>query len=181
MKKLRFLVAYLHAGSMDLAVGVFLITLLTWLFDIPFAWWHPLLGATLTILPDFDIFLPLIRHVLFGTLTGADNHHKTWLHFPVVVLPVVGVVGYVLGGFEWACIAVVGVFAHYVHDAITTGKGGGSWLVRLQRTNWKYVHEEETPTHWVEHNWLKWSPLSIIETALGVTALVATGIIIALR
>ncbi|MBP9710692.1 MAG: hypothetical protein KBD50_00280 [Candidatus Pacebacteria bacterium] len=181
MSKIRLLIAYFHAGFMDLAVGVLLINALTAAFGIPFEWWHLPLGAALTVLPDFDIFWPLLRTV-FGGTARTEDHHKTWLHFPIVMLPAIGLVGYALGGWEWATITVVGVLAHYIHDAATIKNGGVYWFFRIERTRWT---NSEIPTgtgeEWTRKNWLQWSQLSVIETTIGICALLGALAIIALR
>jgi hypothetical protein len=180
MKQIRRLLAYLHAGSMDLSVGALLITTQTALLGITLEWWHLFLGASLTALPDIDLVAPIIREV-FGREKIHGNHHESFTHWPIFMLPIVSLTALVAGGLSWAVVVCVGVLAHYLHDAYMMGWPAGlNWLVRIKR---KPINDPSfvEPETWLERNWLHWSLLSAVETSIAVLALLLALAIIVLR
>jgi hypothetical protein len=184
MKTARYLLANLHAGFMDAAVGVFLISLLTYLFGIPFQWWYVPLGAFLTLLPDFDIIVPILKRTFDG-LVYHDNHHKSWFHFPFFMLPLTSLIGYAVGGDAWEVIIFISVLAHYCHDAFMMGKTGIYWLTRYQKNTWPHdgaLDPSFIPhNEWLTKNWLRVSKLMVVESTIGVLALVLASAVIFLQ
>jgi hypothetical protein len=180
MKKIPWLFGSALAGSMDLAVGVLIATIISSAMSVPVVWWHLLVGAVLAILPDFDIIFQIVT---FGHVNSA--HHRSPLHRPVLLLPLITIVGWLAGG-EWlAYTAFICVLWHYVHDTKGFGGGGIAWAWPFSKKYWSLTgsHELYHMNHaqWIENYWLKPTKLSIREVMVALLALVLALAIIVLR
>ena len=166
MKTLSYLIANLMAGFPDFGFG-FLAAVLTALYlNYPLAWWEPVVaGAVFSVLPDYDIVPSILKRAFTGTSYDFD-HHQSYLHWPILVLPVVTVVMWYFFGAYWGNVAFICVFAHYVHDALYM-ENGIAWIVRLKR---RYEGDSgfSTPDDWIGKNWMQSSWLSLSEMLVGI-------------
>mgnify|MGYP003386273388 FL=1 len=155
---------------MDFGVGVAIAQTLSVLAAHPLPWWFLPLGGMLALLPDFDILVPLIWRGAFNY-----NHHKTLLHRPLFMLPLVACFGWLWGGPFWAGAAFICVFWHYLHDTWPLGVGGVAWVwpISDQYLTWRGFKEpvDMSHTEWLKRYWLKPTLFSCWEIAVGTAAL----------
>lgn len=160
------------AAFMDFGVGALIISLMTLAFDVPLPPWYLLVGGTLALLPDFDIVLPIIE----GENIKSD-HHQTLAHRPIVLLPLVTTIGFLIGGWFWAVTAAVCVFWHYVHDTKGFGGAGISWFWPCSQKYWSPLYGAEEPQTPLGHHamlrelWLRPSSFALCEIAIGLISL----------
>lgn len=169
MRELRWYAANLLAGFMDFGVGA-LIAAAVFAAGGSAAWWQLLAGGFFALLPDMDNIWPILR----GRV--EKDHHATVMHMPLLVLPLVAIAAFILGGALWGATALLCVLWHYVHDTPPLG-GGIRWL-------WPLGDEKmrEQPYHelWIQKNWMRMSRMMVFEVGTGLAALVAA-ILIASR
>jgi hypothetical protein len=177
LRKIFYLKANLLAGFPDMAAGTLTAILIAFLMDHPistggsileaFAW-----GAFWLVSPDLDIVLPILRRGFTGRPFAFD-HHQTWLHWPVVMLPFAAIVTFFFFGPFWGVVACVNLCLHYVHDAVYM-EDGVRWFFRLTRRSASRLRSKDapkTPDEWIEANWLRPSRLSIYEILIGMSSL----------
>ena len=173
MKKAFYLGGNLLAGAPDMMTGTLTAVVVALLMNHPLSPLAAVLaacawGAFWLVSPDMDIVPPILRRGFTGKSFNFD-HHQTWLHWPVVMLPLVAVCTWFLFGPYWCVVAVLNLFLHYVHDAVFM-KDGLIWLLRFKRkyqaTYWQ-KNAPKTPDEWVEKNWLQPSWLSLSELLVG--------------
>jgi hypothetical protein len=160
------------AGFMDFGIGCLISVILANVLHYPISWWVPIVaGAIFNVLPDYDIVPFILRRGITGVPFNFD-HHQTWLHWPVVVLPVVTAFMWLIFGAYWGLLALSCVLAHYIHDAVFM-KNGLVWLLRLRRTYpvGTYDRHMSPPDDWIATNWLQPSRLSIYEMLIGIASL----------
>jgi hypothetical protein len=128
-------IGHFLAACLDFAAGVFIVATLSAVLQVDVPLWVYPLSAFLAVLPDTDIFLPVLRA---SDLLGWD-HHQTFMHRPLLILPAVTllgtVIGFLLGNLLfYALVFFSCVFWHYVHD--TKGmvpEGGIAWAWPFSR------------------------------------------------
>jgi hypothetical protein len=134
------------------------------------------LGGILSLIPDFD----LVPSVLFGVSPTFD-HRQTLFHRPLLVLPIVIALSYLLGGEMWLVITAICVSGHYLHDTNFIGTEYGiAWFWPFSKQYWSVFgsftpESPESGSHheWLRKNWLRPSFMSIREIFVG---LVGVGI-----
>ena len=90
------------AAFMDFGVGTLITALIALAFGIELPVWGYLIGGVLGFLPDFDVIWP----TLIQDRPNGD-HHQTLMHRPIILLPVVAVAGWLIGGTFWSMTAVL--------------------------------------------------------------------------
>lgn len=168
MKTIFYLIANLMAGFPDFGFG-FLAAVVTAIYlNHPLTWWEPAVaGAVFSVLPDYDIVPSIFKRAFTGESYDFD-HHQTYLHWPIVVLPIATAVMWYFFGAYWGNVAFICVFAHYVHDALYMDNGI-AWIVRLKRT-YKEDSGFSIPDDWIEKNWMQPSIMSFVELVIGTAA-----------
>ncbi|TSC89816.1 MAG: hypothetical protein G01um10143_306 [Parcubacteria group bacterium Gr01-1014_3] len=116
------------AAALDLSMGIFIVFLASKVAGREIAVSALVIGAILAVLPDFDvIFMFLGRGKVYG------DHHQMWPHRPAIVIPVVVLLGWFLGGVFWGIVGGACVFWHYIHDTRGFGGGGIAWFWPLSK------------------------------------------------
>ncbi len=177
MQKAFYLIANLMAGFMDMGVGALVAVLLALYLGQPVAGLSGIAAVLLwgmfwQVSPDMDIVPSILRRGFTGKPFNFD-HHQTWLHWPLAMIPPVALVTWFFLGEYWCAVACVCMFFHYIHDAVFM-KNGLAWIFRLRRKFVSYPIQEsgtKTPDEWIERNWMQQSRLSIYEMLIGMTAL----------
>lgn len=135
------------AGLLDAAAGMSIVAALCLWYGRPVEPEWLALGAILALLPDFD----MVPGILRGRVVG--DHRAGWLHAPLVVIPVVMLASFILGGGFWALAAFACLLWHYAHD--TTD--GVTWGRPFSPYYWSYSGRAVRlgPTHatWLEETW----------------------------
>jgi hypothetical protein len=171
MKTIPWFYGNALAGFLDFSVGVLIATLTAHFFGVELAWWQLWVGGVLALLPDFDI-----AFLILAEKRVNSDHHKSPLHKPLLMLPLVGLIGYAIGGDYWELTALLCVLWHFIHDTPGFGGGGIAWAWPISKKYWSLTgahplihasHEE-----WIRDNWLRPSRMSVREVGLGTLALV---------
>lgn len=128
--KLFLLVATGLAALLDFSIG----TLIVFVFKAQLftgsksELWQYLLGGLLAVSPD-------ILGVLKLYVVGSRNpnlpkvhHHDSISHRPLAIIPLASAAAYAFGGMDWAWIAGLCLFAHYLHDTKGFGGSNMAWL-----------------------------------------------------
>ncbi len=172
MEKILFAAAIGMAAFLDFAIGVLIVSLVARVYNSSLQLWHLVLGGALAFLPDFDMIIPLVRK----KYAGAEDHHASLMHRPILVLPAVTFAAWWLGGTPWAIVAFLCVFWHFVHDTKQFGDAGLAWFWPFSKKEWSLVGPEDPPQNpkvvdWIYGRWLTPSPMSFLEITIGATAL----------
>ncbi len=172
--KLYILSANALAAFMDFGIGAAIAALVAHSYGGSLPWYLLFLGGILALVPDFDL-VPSV----FKGVSPTFDHRQTPFHRPLLVLPLVSVVAYLIGGEMWLMIAGICVFGHYLHDTNFTGTSYGiAWFWPFSKQYWsvfgsyqpgplKIGHHYE----WLKQNWLQPSMLSVREISIGVIGL----------
>ena len=169
--KLAILVANGLAAVMDFGVGALIAVLLLQLFSLPVTPLALLLGGTLALLPDFDV----VPSILLGRNVYFD-HHQTLLHRPLLVLFIIGLVSYFLGGEVWLYISLACLVYHYFHDtgyfSLVTGIAW-LWPFSPRPVSWWGFYDQIPSDHhvWLKRFWFQPTLKSVTELSTGVAAL----------
>ena len=175
MQKLLYFVVNGMAGYLDFGMGVLIAGIANYIWGSSSVS-HLLIGGVLAFLPDFDI----VYQILARRTDRIHEHHTSPLHRPLIVLPVVTAVAYLVsqylvGNHYWTFVAPLCVAWHYIHDMPELGGGGLQTFWPLSKREWSFTgpHDpiEQIPLlPWLE-NWYKASPMSFLETLFGTMAL----------
>jgi hypothetical protein len=170
MKTIPWLFGNALAGYLDLCVGAMIAALTAHFFGAEALWWRLGIGSILAVLPDFDIMFSIL-----AAQKVDSAHHRSPLHRPLLVLPLVGLAAYALGGDYWEATALLCVCWHYIHDTRGFGGGGIMWAWPVSKKYWSLsgahalIHGDHEK--WIEEKWMRPSTLSIGEVLLGTLAL----------
>ena len=169
-EKVSILAGNALAAFMDFGIGTAIATFVAQTYGVPLPWYLVFLGGILSLVPDFD----LVLSVLLG-VSPAFDHHQTPFHRPLLVLPIVAVLAYLLGGEMWFLITFICVFGHYLHDTnFISTEYGIAWFWPFSQKYWS-VFGSFTPdpfvsgSHyvWLRKNWLRPSCMSLREISIG--------------
>lgn len=177
MSTIRKLKGLLFAVLFDCALG--LASLYIWSWILPYHVGMPILvgyaiAMFLAVLPDLDV---LMQKAMEGKITGT---HKNIMHYPLVIVPLVSLVAFLIFGFSWfwSLVAATALLVHYVHDTVEIGPGI-AWLApfntkakyRLRRLEgeirFRMTPEELavrgaiTLEEWLEKEYLRITPASV--------------------
>jgi hypothetical protein len=171
-KPLVYLAANGMAAFMDFGVGVLIAIILARAMHLnDYLLNRALMGGMLALVPDLDIMDGSIVHAFTGKKMRG-NHHASYLHWPLLVVPLVSIAFYWLGDLYTGLLACLCLLAHYLHDATMMGWPAGLvWLTRSRRTpinDPSFVLENGD---WLEQKWLQPSMLAVGELLLGGFAL----------
>lgn len=169
---MRILLGNALAGFLDLGVGALIAAAVLSSLGIQPVLWHLAAAGVLAVLPDFDILLPII-----SGREPVGNHRMTFMHRPLIVIPVVSLAAYLLGGQAWGIVALLCVLWHYLHDTPPLSQGGIAWLWPYDSRYWSPWGPTEPKlgsmahNEWLKKYWLQLSPLLCIEVGAGLMAL----------
>jgi hypothetical protein len=176
--KFLLLAANAMAAFMDFGVGCLLATLVIRSLDLTIAWPYALIGGLLALIPDLD----LVPSVIMGRSARFD-HRQTPFHRPLLVLPIVTLLGFLFGGIAWASIAFLCVLWHYLHDTNFVDTSYGiAWLWPFSDQYWSvwgsYMGQSDMGHHqWLAHYWLRPTFLSVREIGIGAVCLFVGGML----
>ena len=193
MKKGLFISAIGMMLFADACIGALVVALVGRSWNI---WGHmwPLtalgmitLGSVLALLPDLDIAYPLLK----GKHDDLHEHHTMLMHRPLLVLPAVTglawlVSDFLIGHHLWTVVAFTCIAWHFVHDTYGFGGAGLEWFWPLSKREWSPFGQPTANLHvtlaeWLP-SWYKPSPLSFREIVIGSAALsLAMGIVFGYR
>lgn len=165
------------AAYLDFTIGSLLVVLLASAFAVELSWWQILIGGFLALLPDMDIAPMLI----IGR-TPRFDHRQTILHRPAVVLPLVALLGYIVGGSFWSLAGLILVLYHFLHDVDWAGRRYGvAWFWPFSNQFWGPYGSFTPPTDishetWLQDHWLQPSRLSVVELGLSFVAGILLGL-----
>jgi len=185
MRTLLFLIANGIAGFQDLAVGIGVVALYAYFSDMEVSLAMLAMGAVLGVLPDLFDVVPQI--ILGNPPLKGEDHHLTFFHRPLYMVPLVAFAGLVLDSFFighifWTVIAPLLVTYHYIHDTWA----GIAWLYPFKREypipGRGWVAPEKcgtTPGHriWIDTYWYYGSMFALREVLVGTIALLFAGIL----
>ncbi len=98
------------------------------------------IGIFAVLQPDIDFIYKLVK-----TGKTPTSEHRDGLHYPLIVLPVLGVVGLMFSP-EVAAILVLGAFIHFLHDSVGIG-WGIKWLYPFRKNSYLFLFQIKTPTN----------------------------------
>lgn len=186
-----YLAGNVLAGFLDFAVGTFVVGVMTRVWEIEISPWLLVIGGITAILPDFDIVWFLVSR---GRPSG--DHHQSVPHRPLVMVPIVGLLAFLIGGDFWSVAISVCLFWHYLHDTHGFGGGGIAWFWPFSRKYWSLSGGEEPEksemarsesghVEWINATWLRPSYVSVRDviiasllfgSALSVVVNIRTGV-----
>ena len=67
-------------------------------------------GGLLAVLPDLDVLYAIMR----GRETEGD-HHQNLTHRPLIMVPLLSFMAYLVGGAIWGIVAMLFFIFHYLH------------------------------------------------------------------
>lgn len=176
-KHILYLGANAMAAFMDFGVGYLIAVLVTMGFETSLPWQYLLIGGFCALIPDID----LVPSVLMGRSASFD-HRQTLFHRPLLVVPIVTIIGFILGGYLWASIVFLCVVWHYLHDTnFTDTTYGIAWLWPFSSQYWSlwgsYMSQTDLGHHqWLETFWMKPSILSVREVGIGLISFCIAGV-----
>lgn len=101
-----------------------------------------IIGVLCALLPDIDI-LPVFWRTHYD--------HRSWLHYPLLYVPL-GVLVYMVFGSMYAALFVVCVLAHLVHDTIGIG-WGVAWLGPFSKRKFLFPEKGRRQRHGFFMTW----------------------------
>lgn len=124
---------------LDIGVGLILGVLLSTFTSFSYGFSLGL-GVMSTLLPDLDYVWGLIK-----TKRLPHSEHRDGLHYPLIFVPLVGLLGCLID----PCIG--GVFAlgsllHFIHDSVGVGFGV-KWLYPFKKNSYLFLFQIKTPTN----------------------------------
>lgn len=105
----------------DWANGIFAILLAAYVTGTEIAWWHFVVGILLAHSPDIDALPEFLKRGKVSASAEHPHDHRAGFHYPLVVLPLLGVLAYLFGYWGWVVLMAVGL--HFINDVYGTGWG----------------------------------------------------------
>jgi hypothetical protein len=171
---LKKLVEYITLGMaafMDFGMGMTIGAMVSYLGETVIPFWYLAIAGVLAFLPDFDIIPKLL---ITRTVEDGANHHESLLHRPILMIPAVSILAWLIGGDYWGTVAMLCLAWHYLHDSLL-GVGGLQlfWPATDKYLSYRGLHESEFMNHeeWMERYWRVPSYLSVWEVSVGSLAL----------
>lgn len=108
----------------DLANGVFAVTAAAYLFDVDIQWWHLIVAAAISLLPDVDALPELLLYGAVGkkqSNSKLPTNHRSFMHYPALYL-IFGLALYSWDQF-WGTTFLMALALHFLRDVLGTGWG----------------------------------------------------------
>jgi hypothetical protein len=154
------------AALLDVAVGAAIVTVM---LQLHASILEMCAGSLLALLPDY-IHVGWLWRVMTGRKVTFD-HHNTWSHRPVLILPAAALVCGLIGGPLWAFIALLCVSWHFLHDSPPLGDGHLNW--GWLPFGWGTPDPKDRIDHeeWLVGKWYTNSPRFVVEVVPAVILL----------
>ncbi len=105
----------------DWANGIFAVLLAATIVGIDPLWWHFIVGIVLAMSPDIDAVPELLARGKVGSSAEHMRDHRTFLHYPVISIPL-GLLAWYLFGY-WGLLWFMVLCLHLINDLYGTGWG----------------------------------------------------------
>ena len=151
-------------------------------------------GIVAALSPDFDFLVYFFKN----GITREDYNHRNLVHYPLLFLPIITYVAYVLGGNVWATLFFLGALSHFIHDSIAIG-WGIKWLYPFSNKKFVFLYHhskiekrglrklvfafdnatltklvnEHGDDDWVKNIYYKWHPIAIVEFGVFLFSLIS--------
>lgn len=164
------------AAFLDFAIGMSIVHTAGHLFGKNLSPAGYFIGGILALSPDVDLlYMALRERRLYG------DHHQNLTHRPVLIIPLAGVAGFLIGGPFWGIAASLCLFWHFIHDTEGLGGPGASGMAWFWPFSKKYISPKgmtnperalaakwkDRAEEWMYMIWLRPSRLAVSELALG--------------
>ena len=97
-------------------------------------------GVISALLPDLDYVWKAIQ-----TKRLPHSEHRDGLHYPLIVVPVVGLLGFLINPAVGLVLAL-GTLSHFIHDSVGIGFGI-KWLVPFKKNSYLFLFQIKTPAN----------------------------------
>lgn len=97
-------------------------------------------GVTSTLLPDLDFVW-----VLLHTKKAPTSSHRDGLHYPLLFVPAVGIIGWLIHP-HLGTILMTGALLHFLHDSIGVGFGI-KWFFPFRKNSYMFFYKAGLPTN----------------------------------
>jgi len=151
------------------------------------------LGIIASLLPDLDFIWQYAK-----TKAVPTTNHRDGLHYPLIVVPSVGLAGWFIRP-EIGLIFALGALLHFLHDSIGIGFGV-KWLFPFKKNSYLFFYHAGLPTnkhmprkilhswndqergeairkyrdpHWIKHIYFQIHPFGIFEYSVLAAGIVA--------
>lgn len=124
---------------LDIGAGLILGVLLSLLTTINYALCLSI-GVAAALLPDLDFVFSYLRSKKVPT-----TEHRDGLHYPLIVIPVIGLMGLAVSPAVGAVFAL-GSLIHFIHDSIGIGFGI-KWLYPFRKNSYLFLFQIKTPAN----------------------------------
>lgn len=122
-------------------VGLWLVFLISHMFDITPEWHHFVLGALFGNLLDLDGLLEWLEHGRVAAHKDKPHDHRGTLHKPLLVL-LIGFFVTLPFGLYWSTLMTTNLFLHLVVDSLGVG-WGIKWLWPISKRNFKFFANKD--------------------------------------
>jgi hypothetical protein len=124
---------------LDIGVGLLLGILLSGLTTINYGLCLGI-GVFASLLPDLDFIWQYIKFKVVPRTSHRDS-----LHYPVLFVPTVGIVGWLIQPYI-GLIFALGALIHFMHDSIGVGFGV-KWLFPVKKNSYLFLYQTGLPTN----------------------------------
>lgn len=125
---------------LDIGVGILSAIGVSGLFQVEISFTIIIFSILFALLPDLDwlLYYPQRKDPKY------DHEHRNLIHYPLIFLPVGGIILWLVGGTFWGVLFLIPALAHFVHDSIGAG-WGVRWLFPFSKNNYSffYIHPED--------------------------------------
>lgn len=132
-------VCYSSRMPLDIGVGLFLGIFLNNITALNYGLCLAL-GVVACLLPDLDFIWPL-----FKIKRAPGSEHRDGLHYPLLEVPAVGIIGWIIMP-EIGQIFALGSLLHFLHDSIGVGFGI-KWLYPFKKNSYLFIYHAGLPTN----------------------------------
>ncbi len=125
---------------LDIGIGIIMAIVASELFRVQLNFLLVLVGVIGALAPDFDY----IVHLLQGGTSRNEQHHRELDHYPLLFVPIIGIIGWYLGGAPWSFLLAIGSLLHFIHDSIGVG-WGVAWLFPFTTDAYSFFYLFQPP------------------------------------
>ena len=114
---------------MDTGTGVIAVHTVSAVFGRSIEWYDYLIGIFFAVMPDSDMFIPLIVEFTGGD--ESDSSHKALpTHYPLFMVPFIGGLALLVSPLFYGSLVVTCLLAHFFHDSWQSQENGPGvrWL-----------------------------------------------------
>ncbi len=151
----------------DWVNGMFAVLIVSYWFGVDPTWWYFLIGIMLAMSPDIDAIPELLVRRRVAASSEHVRDHRTFLHYPIIALPV-GVIAMQVFGY-WGAVWFVALGLHLVNDLYGTG-WGLALLYPLSTRHFKFFARRVNQMPFLLQASGRWEDLSLDERRVRVLA-----------